>query len=189
MNEQDFSGWDLRIRRPNSRLRERHAPAWPRGSRMASKLYLIAPILLSPLMFLSGLRPLVVLGSSMSPELHSGQIVMLDRHYYRQHPLERGQVVAFRWQERTYVKRVYALPGDTVRLLCNQGYCSPIRPDAVAALRRVVAKHPILSIRETRVPLDHFFCLGDYPSASVDSRELGPIPVDAILGRVRDHRG
>src|SRR5438093_13468016 len=67
-----------------------------------------------------GLQPMLVQGSSMWPALSSGQVRLLDRDYYDTHPLKRGDVVVFRWHDRTYVKRIYALAGETVILAYDQ---------------------------------------------------------------------
>jgi signal peptidase I len=120
----------------------------------------------------------------MLPELRSGQVVLLDSHYYRRHALERGDIVAFEWEGTTYVKRVHALSGETVRLVCNYGDCRPIALGQKQKAERLAERIPSVAVRTRVVPPDHFYCLGDYASASVDSRELGPIPISAILGRV-----
>jgi hypothetical protein len=54
--------------------------------------------------------------------------------------------------------------------------------------RRLAHRSSLFSLKHEVVPPDHFFCLGDHTTASVDSRELGPIPVSAILGRVQSTR-
>jgi signal peptidase I len=138
-----------------------------------------------PFAVLSPVRPLVIVGSSMTPALQPGQLVLLHRDYYRTHRLERGHAVAFRWKGRVYVKRVHALAGETVLLLCQPDYCTPIVPGLEAKARQLARRKSLFSVRAEIVPVNHFYCLGDYRAASVDSRELGPIPTSSILGRVQ----
>jgi signal peptidase I len=143
----------------------------------------------SALLYTLGVRPMVVMGNSMFPSLISGQIALLDSGYYHDHPLQHGDVVVFRRDGATYVKRVYALPGETVTLLSSDGYSWPVpRAFAVRYGRRLIMT-PQIRLRSERVPPGHFFSLGDNVGASVDSRQLGAIPLDAVVGRVRSLYG
>jgi signal peptidase I len=153
-----------------------------------SKLFLSYLVLCLPLASWSGVRPMIVLGTSMEPTLASGQLVLLHREYYRTHRLERGHVVAFRWQGRVYVKRVHALAGEQVHLVCQTGYCFPTWKEVEARQRRLAQRSPIFHVRSVPVPKGAFFSLGDHYAASIDSRDFGPIPVSAILGRVQSLR-
>src|SRR5713226_7515684 len=65
----------------------------------------------------SPLTVTVVRGHSMEPTLRPGAVSVLDRSYYRFHPLSRGEIVVLRLGGETLIKRVYALPGDRVTLL------------------------------------------------------------------------
>jgi signal peptidase I len=150
-----------------------------------SRPILTASLLWIPLAILSPVRPLVVVGESMRPVLQPGQLLLLHRDYYRSHTPERGDIIAFRWNDRVYIKRVHALAGETVPLLCQPGYCSPLLPGLESKARRLEHRRPLFHVRSDLVPAKHVYCLGDYHAASVDSREMGPIPVSAILGRVQ----
>jgi signal peptidase I len=154
-----------------------------------AKTFLSCLLLWLPLAFSSGVRPLVVVGSSMDPALRPGQVALLHRDYYRAHPLEHGDVVAFRWKGYVYVKRVDALAGDRLELACNGSYCYPAVSGTEAKLRRLAQRDPTVGLRTVVVPPGCFFALGDNIPASIDSRELGPIPTTAILGRVESLAG
>jgi signal peptidase I len=138
-----------------------------------------------PLACCSGVRPLVVVGTSMEPTLMSGQLVLLHEDYYRTHTLERGQLVAFRWRGRVYVKRVHALEREDVLLIRVPGYSIPVAPGIEAKARRLGRCKAGFRFCRVTVPPGCFFSLGDHATASVDSRDLGPIPVSAIIGRVQ----
>jgi signal peptidase I len=127
----------------------------------------------------------VVLGSSMEPAFLPGQFVLLHRDYYRTHPVQNGQVVAFRWKGETYVKRVAALQGEKIRLICYDDYSTVLAKELVPTVERLARGRPAWEYRVVTVPEGHFFALGDNVAASLDSRDLGPIPVTAILGRVQ----
>ena len=54
---------------------------------------LLCLLLWLPLVVSSGVRPMVVVGSSMEPVLLPGQLVLLHGDYYRTHPLQQDDVV------------------------------------------------------------------------------------------------
>ena len=66
----------------------------------------------------------VVDGNSMSPTLVNGQLVAVNKLVYKFHPPRRGDVVVFVTRgnafgpgpERVFIKRVIAVPGDTVAI-------------------------------------------------------------------------
>jgi signal peptidase I len=131
----------------------------------------------------------VITGHSMSPTLHHGEIVWVEAVDPDRPEVHRGDVVVFRRQGRTYVKRVYATEGERVLMLAEVGDAqpalTPIRPDAeewtALALRRCPGP---FRFQRLRVPPGTFYALGDALTNSIDSRSLGPIPVNAIVGRV-----
>lgn len=115
----------------------------------------------------------------------SGQLVLLHEEYYRTHPLKGGQIVAFRWKGCTYVKRVHAVERENVLMIRVPGYSIPVPPGTEARARRLTRSKAGFQLRSVTVPRRCFFSLGDHVTASVDSRDFGPIPVSAIIGRVQ----
>ena len=61
----------------------------------------------------------VVSGASMEPSFRSHQMILIDRQYYRHHPVRRGEVIILREDDAVLIKRVYALGGDTFWTLLN----------------------------------------------------------------------
>ena len=126
----------------------------------------------------------------------------------------RGDVVVFYspLDGTRLVKRVVGLPGDTIQLQndilylngVRQQYSStdsePFRQDIFEDENPTVAiehlggcDHYVLALPGRRalrnfgpvtVPADQYFMLGDSRDNSADSRYLGPIPREKILGRV-----
>lgn len=132
-------------------------------------------------------HPMVILGSSMEPCLHSGQLLWLDRAAYRNRMPAPGEVVVFRHQGQTYVKRVFRGPGDLVNFLGGRGCWAqgPVRQADTHLLRRKLsgpwAAH--LQLKSLRVPEGFVFVIGDNRQCSEDSRHFGPIPLEEIVGR------
>lgn len=130
-------------------------------------------------------QPTVVVGHSMAPTLEDGRVIWVDRTYYKTHVPERGEVVVFKHDGETYVKRVYRGPGEQVHYFgAGDSWLGLVRDSDVAELRRLYErKGSVLRVGAMRVPEDTVFVLGDNFLQSEDSRELGPIPVSEIIGR------
>lgn len=133
-------------------------------------------------------RPGVVLGESMAPSFHSGQ-VFLKTSVADPEALRPGDVVLLAVNGEVFLKRVYALPGETVWTFESASPGRVLRrivpPVEVAALRAVTARvGGDIQLDRMTVPEQHVFVLGDSPSNSYDSRHFGPVPWEAIEGRV-----
>ncbi|MET0146975.1 MAG: signal peptidase I [Ilumatobacteraceae bacterium] len=130
----------------------------------------------------------VVDGTSMATTLHDGDRVFVNKLSYRLHDPNRGDVVVLHQitgaSERDLIKRVIALPGETIE----------VRSCQVLIDGRVLAE-PYLDpevvtpgncggdYSPTTVPSDHVFVMGDNRGGSQDSRFLGPIDEDDLVGR------
>ena len=137
---------------------------------------------------------LVVLGraagsSSMSPTIPACDGRWLTEGFtYRFRDPHRGEIVAFRARGRlggpvvpdpeardlNIGKRVIGIPGDAV----------VGREGRVLVDGRQADDIPTEDFPLTRLGADEYFVLGDNRSFSQDSRDFGPVPRDAIFGRV-----
>jgi signal peptidase I len=152
-------------------------------------------VVLSTLLGVWSLSPYqvgVVEGHSMDPTLRSGQWVAIDRGYYRTHRPHPGEIVVFRHGGITYVKRVYGVEGQTIFFLAEaegrpgaRTFIEPVRPAQVERVRAAVRRRTTLSVRPLRIPPGSFFALGDALSNSIDSRDLGSIADEELIGRVQ----
>jgi signal peptidase I len=132
----------------------------------------------------------VVSGASMEPSFRSHQIILIDRRYYRYHPLCRGDVVILRAEDAVLIKRVYALGGDSFWTLVNADdgilYRDIIEPARLPKMRRLLPLLPSYRLTRVRVPPGMVYVVGDNTNASVDSRHFGPVSTADVLGRVRN---
>jgi signal peptidase I len=131
----------------------------------------------------------VVEGSSMYSTLETGDRVFVNKLSYRLHDPNRGDVVVLHQitgaSERDLIKRVIGLPGETVEVrnctvlidgrVLNEPYLDPevVTPTDCGGDYRSTGP----------VPEDHVFVMGDNRGGSQDSRVIGPISEDDLVGR------
>jgi signal peptidase I len=120
-------------------------------------------------------------GPSMQPGLYRGYRVMTEKITYRFGPPHRGDVVITDQpdDEPTLIKRVVGLPGETVEVRDGHTFVN-----GNALVEPWVRTFGGPDYPPTIVPETHVFILGDNRANSRDSREIGPVPIKAIKGRV-----
>lgn len=123
---------------------------------------------------------------SMEPTLLSGDRVLVSKVDYRLHRPERGDIVVFHPPIDTtipFVKRVVALPGETVDLKDGKVYVDGqvLMESYVVGTTNI--RNPAVHFPLT-VPPNSLFVLGDNRPVSGDSREWGPVTDERIIGKV-----
>lgn len=131
-------------------------------------------------------RPFIVSGSSMDPNIKNGQYLIVDEISYNFHEPRRGDVIVFQAPpepSKYYIKRIIGLPGDTVNIdgttvtIKNKEY-----PDGFVLSEDYVT-HTQNNHLNVKVPIGKFFVMGDNRKASYDSRAWGMLPEQNIRGR------
>lgn len=126
-------------------------------------------------------------GQSMFSTLHPGDRVFVNKLSYRLHDPNRGDVVVLHEltgsTERDLIKRVIALPGETIEIDGCEVFIDGFRLDEPYLDPSVVNDGGWCEYGPTDVPADHVFVMGDNRNHSSDSRSLGPIPEDDLVGR------
>ena len=158
---------------------------------------IVETLLLAALIFF--LVRLVVLnfrvdGQSMTPNLDDGQMLLVNRNayqfvdwqgnkFYPFDPPERGDIVVFNpptESDKPYIKRIIGLPGDTIEvvgdtILINgeelpQPFVHNLNPEGTYF-------GPVI------VPENSLFVMGDNRPRSSDSRAIGAIDEDLVVGK------
>lgn len=156
------------------------------GDRVARRLFVPLAVVLGALLlvFWVFFTPLEVTGDSMLEGIHDGDRVLVTRGYGTP---ERGDVVHIDGTQLEgargdqVIKRVIALPGDTVRIESGQAFVNG-EPEDTAA--EIVLSPDDVSVPDTDVPEGHVYVLGDNRPVSLDSRFYGPVPMDTVEGRL-----
>lgn len=122
-----------------------------------------------------------VQGPSMMDTLNEGQLVMVDKTFFKMHTPKPGLIVICRYpgSEESYVKRIVALEGDVVEIKEGVTYVNGVPRDEGYVDYRDYKDFGPYIVEENCV-----FVMGDNRANSHDSRAEGAIPEDMIVGRV-----
>jgi signal peptidase I len=128
-------------------------------------------------------QPVRVEGTSMLPRLEDRDRLFINKFVYHVSAIERGDVVVFHYPrdpEKSYIKRVIALPGDRLRIDRGQVWLNgkPLDERYVPEEYR-----DSRSMAAIVVPEGCYFMMGDHRSISSDSREFGPVERSLIYGK------
>ncbi len=131
-------------------------------------------------------RPFKIPSGSMRPTLEIGDRILVNRFGYRLGAPERGDIAVFiypRDNKIDYVKRVIALPGDTVEIADEHVYVNGERLEDEKFLGRKYFRSAKGWDGPLVVPDGNFFMLGDNSGNSKDSRFWGFVPVENLKGK------
>src|SRR5215469_11588484 len=144
---------------------------------------LVFSILVAFFIILFAYQPVKVEGGSMEPGLEDQERIFINKLVYRWENVGRGDIVVFRYPRdphKSFIKRVIALPGDTIRISFGHVYVNG------KAVDESYVPDDFLDARsypETVIPAETYFVLGDHRSMSNDSRDFGPVPRGNIYGK------
>ena len=128
-------------------------------------------------------QPVRVEGTSMLPMLEDQDRLFINKIAYRVGDIHQGDVVVFQYprdHEKSYIKRVIALPGDRLRIDDGLVYVNGKRlPEPYVPSRFADDR----SQPEMVLQPHAYFVMGDHRSTSSDSREFGPVDRSLIYGK------
>ena len=127
-----------------------------------------------------------VIGPSMSPTLENGEKVLVNRFVYKLFDPKQNDLIVFQpngnEKSHYYVKRVIALPGDTVQIKDGKVY---VNGELLAeSVETEKIENAMMAENEIVVGEDEYFVLGDNRNNSEDSRyaSIGNVKKDHITG-------
>ena len=169
---------------------------------------IIIAVVLAVLLNAFILQPTEVLGSSMEPTLHTGEMVILSKlaHTFKQE-VSYGDIVVIdsrvryqrTWKDDIlespliqlirrdpnypktsfWIKRVVGKAGDVLEFKDGKVYRNG------TVIEEPYIKEPMDTWNQKyMVPENYLFLMGDNRNNSQDSRAIGPVPIDHVLGKM-----
>ncbi len=147
-------------------------------------------------------QPFFVQGASMEPNFEDGEYLIINEFGYKHteipgvgtveqfRDLDRQDVVVFRYPknpEQYYIKRVIALPGESVAIKDGIVYIfNEVHHQGYALDESTYLAKNVKTSDMTKITLDEdeYFVMGDNRAFSYDSRAFGPIHRKDLIGRV-----
>ncbi len=160
---------------------------------VGSFLWELARIVIIAFIVMIGFRffiaePFIVSGSSMVPNYHNREYLVVNKLSYHLRQPERGDVIVFRYPKDTsqyFIKRIIALPGESVKVQNGKVYIKNAEHQEWSALTEPYLSNQDITFgkdEETTLGTEEFFVLGDNRLASSDSRVWGILPRHDIIG-------
>lgn len=153
-------------------------------------------------------QPYTISGSSMEPNFHDGEYIVVNELSYNISQPKRGDAIVFKHPEpscndfinksyinriffqgpcNNYIKRIIGLPGETVAVKDGKiTVKNSENPNGfVLNEKYIVDNIRTYGNQEVKLGEDEYYVLGDNrnPNASSDSREWGPLPRKHMVGK------
>jgi len=131
--------------------------------------------------FKISLQTFIVLMDSMEPSFHEGQRLLVNKAAYFFSEPQRGDVIIFHappGSDGDFIKRIIAVPGDTVAIQQGTVYVNGVPLD-----EPYLMSPPQYTVAPQEVPANSYFVLGDNRNISYDSHNNYLVPREDIVGK------
>jgi signal peptidase I len=131
-------------------------------------------------------QPFVVNGASMEPTFHTNEYLIVDQLSYELGTPHRGEVIIFKYPlipSRYFIKRVIALPGETIKISGTKVEIKRVGSEEFETLEEPYVEFQKESFVEMVLKEDEYFVMGDNRMASLDSRSWGPLKESFVVGK------
>lgn len=125
------------------------------------------------------INPVKVDGDSMYATLYDGDIMLLNKTSYWFNEIERFDIVVVNHNGKDLIKRVIALPGESVEFKDNKLYINGKYIEQSFLNKNEITEDFVL----TNIKENNYFLVGDNRDISLDSRILGTFDKKDIKGK------
>lgn len=136
---------------------------------------------------LNGHKLFTVPNQSMLSTLRIRDTVQLDESAYSSSPVQRGDIVVYRSLKHEGLllpSRIVGLPHETVELRDRTLHIDSTMVPEPYVDHDATEEEYSRTLSPTLVPPNHVFLLGDFRDLSEDSRFIGPVPQNLLVGRI-----
>ena len=133
--------------------------------------------------------PVRVDGPSMDTTLTNGEIIILNKFEYRKKDIERYDIVVVKIDGKQIIKRVIGLPNETIEVKNNKVYANGKKLRNDFTMKDSNGKNiagddwDMSKIGLKKIQGDCYLVMGDNREVSLDSREIGTVCKDQIVGK------
>jgi signal peptidase I len=120
---------------------------------------------------------------SMQPNFYEGEFILVNKLAFKLGEPTRGEVIVFhnpQNPDEDYIKRVIGLPGDTVEIHEQTVY---VNGELFAEPYSINPFRPGENYGPEVIPPNRLFVMGDNRGNSSDSRRIGTIPEELVVGQ------
>lgn len=159
----------------------------------------------------TGIQTFKIPTPSMNPTMQPGDRVVASLNYYKHSPIQQGDIVVFNSpQGGIWTFRVIGLPSDSIEIKEGKVYVNNQLNELTTTKEYILDDQDVIQYQEqinptktiktlrykkilmpdtqtfgkTRIPDNEYFLMGDNRDNAYDSRFIGTIKKDDILGRV-----
>jgi len=135
-------------------------------------LIIVVVILIRTFLF----TPIKVNGTSMYPTLKPNELMILNKIGINK-GIDRWDIVVVKEDKKYIIKRVIALPGESIAYIDGKLYINKKEVEDNYSLSNTN------NFNELYLKNNEYFVMGDNRTVSADSRSIGPVTKDQILGK------
>jgi len=151
-----------------------------------AKITALAILIVIPIRYFI-FQPFVISGSSMSPNFHNGDYVIVDELSYKLSEPKRGDVIVFHFPKNPserFIKRIIGLPNETVEINGAKITITKKTGEKIVLDEKYIPKKIYFGKEKVTLGKDDYFVLGDNRAFSYDSRRWGTLKREQIIGKV-----